>query len=91
MITTEEGRDAIDAYTKELNVLSQYKLGLKLLSLFKQYELKDFSILKNIADIVEAFDGKDLVKSDDLISPVLENYESFEKLGPIYRHVSSRN
>jgi hypothetical protein len=83
LITTEEGKDAIHAYTKELNVLSQYKLGLKLLSLFKQYELKDFSILKNIADIVEAFDGKDLVKSDDLISPVLENYESFEKLGPI--------
>ena len=73
LITTEEGRDAIDAYTKELNVLSQYKLGLKLLSLFKQFELKDFSILKKIADIVEAFENKDLVKSDDLISPVLEN------------------
>jgi hypothetical protein len=50
-ITTEEGKDAIDAYTKELNILSQYKLGLKLLSLFKQYELKDFSILKKIADV----------------------------------------
>jgi hypothetical protein len=83
LITTEEGRSAIDAYTKELNVLSQYKLGLKLLSLFKQYELKDFSILKNVANIVEAFEGKDLLKSDDLVSPVLENYESFEKLGPI--------
>jgi hypothetical protein len=83
LITTEEGRDAIDAYTKELNVLSQYKLGLKLLALFKQYELKDFSILKNVSNIVEAFEGKDLVKSDDLVSPVLENYESFEKLGPI--------
>jgi hypothetical protein len=83
LITTEEGRSAIDAYTKELNVLGQYKLGLKLLSLFKQYELKDFSILKNVADIVEAFGGKDLLKSDDLVSPVLENYESFEKLGPI--------
>lgn len=32
---------------------------------------------------MEAFENKDLVKSDDLISPVLENYESFEKLGPI--------
>jgi hypothetical protein len=82
-IATEEGRDAIEAYTKELNILSQYKLGLKLLSLFKQYELKDFSILKKIADVVESFEGKDLINSDDLISPVLENYESFEKLGPI--------
>jgi hypothetical protein len=82
-IATEEGRNAIDAYTKELNVLSQYKLGLKLLSLFKQYELKDFSILKKIADVVESFEGKDLVNSDDLVSPVLENYDSFDKLAPI--------
>ncbi len=83
LITTEEGRDAIDAYTKELYILGQYKLGLKLLSLFKQYELKDFSVLKNVSNIVDTFEGKDLVKSDDLVSPVLENYESFEKLGPI--------
>ncbi|NJR44793.1 MAG: hypothetical protein HC775_02715 [Hyellaceae cyanobacterium CSU_1_1] len=83
LITTEEGRDAIDAYTKELYILGQYKLGLKLLSLFKQYELKDFSVLKNVSNIVETFSNKDLAKSDDLVSPVLENYESFEKLGPI--------
>lgn len=83
LITTEEGRDALDAYTKELDILGQYKLGLKLLSLFKQYELKDFSVLKNVSNIVETFEGKDLIKSDDLVSPVLENYESFEKLGPI--------
>ncbi|MEM7593267.1 MAG: hypothetical protein AAF383_17430, partial [Cyanobacteria bacterium P01_A01_bin.83] len=37
LITTEEGRGAIDTYVKEINVLSQYKLGLKLLALFKQY------------------------------------------------------
>ena len=83
LITTEEGRAAIDTYAKEINVLSKYKLGLKLLALFKQYELKDFSILKNVADVAEGLAGKDLVNSDDLVSPVLENYESFEKLGPI--------
>lgn len=83
LVTTEEGREAVDTYTKELNVLSKYELGLKLLALFKQYELKDFSILKNIADIVEGLEGKDLVESKDLVSPVLEHYESFEKLSPI--------
>lgn len=83
LLTTEEGRAAIDTYVKEINVLSKYKLGLKLLALFKKYELKDFSILKNIADIVEGLKGKDLIKSDDLVSPVLEHYESFEKLSPI--------
>lgn len=83
LITTQEGRDAIDVYSKELKVLSQYQLGLKLLALFKQYELQDFSILKNISDVVEALAGKDLIKSDDLVSAILEHYESFEKLGPI--------
>ena len=63
--------------------MSKYKLGLKLLGLFKQYELKDFSILKRVSDVVEGFQGVDLISSDNLISPVLENYESFEKLGPI--------
>ena len=82
-ITTDEGKAAIDTYVKEINILSKYKLGLKLLALFKQYELQDFSILKNISDVVEGFQGKDLISSDELISPVLENYESFEKLGPI--------
>ena len=82
-IATDEGKAAINTYVKEINVLSKYKLGLKLLALFKQYELQDFSILKNISDVVEGFQGKDLISSDELISPVLENYESFEKLGPI--------
>lgn len=68
---------------QELGILSQYQLGLKLLALFKQYELKDFSILKRISDVIEGFQSKDLISSDELISPILENYESFEKLAPI--------
>ena len=82
-ITTEEGKAAIATYVKEINILSKYKLGLKLLALFKQYELKDFSILKRISDVLEGLQGADLISSNNLISPVLENYESFEKLGPI--------
>ena len=52
LITTEEGRAALDSYVKEINVISQYDLGLKLLALFKQYELADFSILKTVSDVV---------------------------------------
>ena len=33
--------------------------------------------------MVEGLQGASLVSSDSLISPVLENYESFELLGPI--------
>lgn len=83
LINTEEGRGAIDSYIKELNILSQYELGLKLLALFKQYDLQDFSILKNISDVVESLQAKELMSPQDLVSLVLENYENFEKLAPI--------
>ena len=83
LITTEEGRSALESYVKEINVISKYDLGLKLLALFKQYELKDFSILKNVSDVVESLQGKDLFSAKDLVSLVLENYDAFEKLSPI--------
>lgn len=83
LINTEEGRAALDSYIKELNILSQHELGLKLLALFKQYDLQDFSILKNISDVVERLQATDLMSPQDLVSLVLENYENFEKLAPI--------
>jgi len=83
LINTEEGRSAIKSYIKELNILSQYELGLKLLALFKQYDLQDFSILRNISDVVESLQVKELMSPQDLVSLVLENYEYFEKLAPI--------
>ena len=36
-----------------------------------------------MSDVVESLAAKDLLSADDLISSVLENYETFEKLGPI--------
>ncbi|MCC0178994.1 hypothetical protein I4641_18665 [Waterburya agarophytonicola K14] len=83
LITTEEGRDALESYIKEINNISKYDLGLKLLSLFKKYDLQDFSILKKISDVVERLQGEDLLSPKDLISLVLENYDAFEQLAPI--------
>ena len=83
LITTEEGRNALESYIKEINNISKYDLGLKLLALFKKYDLKDFSILKKVSDVVERLQGEDLVSPKDLISLVLENYDAFEKLAPI--------
>ena len=83
LINTEEGRGAIDAYVKEISVLSQYNLGLKLLALFKQYNLQDFSILKKVSDVIESLQAKELLSPKDLISSILEHYEAFEKLAPI--------
>jgi len=83
LVNTEEGRDALESYLKEINIISKYDLGLKLLSLFKKYELKDFSVLKTISDVIEGLQGENLFSPKDLISLVLEKYESFEKLAPI--------
>ncbi len=83
LITTEEGRSAIESYVKEINIISQYDLGLKLLALFKKYELKDFSILKKVSNVVESLKGKDLLSAKNLISLVIENYNTLEKLNPI--------
>lgn len=83
LINTEEGRDALQGYLKEVNVISQYNLGLKLLSLFKQYQLANFAVLKTVADIVDRLQSKELLEAKGLISLVLENYDAFEKLSPI--------
>ncbi|WP_319420669.1 hypothetical protein [Pleurocapsa sp. FMAR1] len=91
LINTEEGREAIDAYAKEIDVLSRYSLGLKLLSLFKKYELQDFSTLKRVSDVVESLQARELLSPQDLISSVLENYESFDKLAPILGITEAKN
>ena len=57
--------------------------SIKLLALFKKYELKDFSVLKTVSDVVESLQAKELLSPKDLVSSVLENYDAFEKLGPI--------
>ena len=83
LINTEEGRNALESYIREINNISKYELGLKLLALFKKYDLKDFSVLKKVSDVVERLQGQDLLSPKDLISLVLENYDAFEKLAPI--------
>jgi hypothetical protein len=82
-VKTEEGRIALQAYVKELHGLSEYELGLKLLSLFKTYQLADYSILRTISDMVSSFGEKDTVDYKGLLSLVIAKYEIFEKLSKI--------
>ena len=83
LLNTEEGRNALQSYLKEIDKISKHKLGLRLLSLFKKYQLADFTILKKVSDIVEQFKGHDLLAANKLVSFVINDYEVFEKLGPI--------
>ncbi len=83
LINTEEGREAINSYAQEINAISQHELGLKLLALFKKYDLQDFSIIKQIADAIEGLQGYDLLSPKRLVAYVREYYDLFDKIAPI--------
>jgi hypothetical protein len=83
LINTEEGREAINSYAQEINAISKHELGLKLLALFKKYDLQDFSIIKQIADAIEGLQGYDLLSPKRLVAYVREYYDLFDKIAPI--------
>ena len=83
LLNTEEGKVALQGYVKEINLISEHELGLKLLRLFKQYELADYSILKTVSDIIDGLKGRDLRDAQELVGVVIENFEAFEKIAPI--------
>ncbi len=82
-VKTEEGRTALKSYAKHLDQLSSNPLGLKLLSLFKTYELADYSILRIISDMIQGLNKYDLLNFNGIVSLVMVNYQVFEKLRKI--------
>ncbi len=82
-IKTEEGRTALQSYAKHLDQLSDSELGLRLLSLFKAYQLADYSILRIISEMIQKLGKRDLLDFKGLLSLVRVNYEVFEKLRDI--------
>jgi hypothetical protein len=91
LLNTDEGKQALQAYLKEINTISEHELGLKLFSLFKQYQLADYTILKKISDILSLLEGKDLLDRANLVNLVVENYQIFEKLSLILGVSQSKN
>ena len=87
---TEEGKIALNSYSKHLDRLSENELGLKLLSLFKAYQLADYSVLREISELVQSLNKRDLQDYKALVSLVMTNYSSFEKLRKIIS-VSDKN
>ena len=91
LVNTEEGRQALQSYLKEIDQISKHKLGLKLLALFKEYQLADFTIIKRVSDIVNQMRGYDLFAAKNLVGLVINEYEAFEKLSPIIGISESEN
>lgn len=82
-IKSEEGKQALQNYQEELKILSEAELGLKLLSLFKAYNLSDFNILIRVSEILDPLEKSVLTDTKELIIPIMKDYQIFEKLAPI--------
>jgi len=82
-VKSAEGKEALKNYQKELETLSEHELGLKLLSLFKAYNLSNFSILNRVSEIMETLEKAVLTDTKMLVIPILKNFEVFENLAPI--------
>jgi hypothetical protein len=90
-VKSEEGKSALQSYANHLDTLSKDKLGLRLLLLFKQYHLTDFSILKTIADIANSFYDKSLDNLKEFTVIAQVNAQIFLKLGQIIQVPESKN
>lgn len=90
-IKTDEGKAAIQSYVNQLEILSQNKLALKLLYLFKQYDLSNFALLRTVAEIADSFYDKNLDNLKEFMILVQVNSELFLKLGQIIQIPQAKN
>lgn len=83
-IKSEEGKQALITYKTTIEkVASQDELGLRLLYLFKKYELKDYSLLRIISDMIVYLQNRNLQDFNDMLILVQVNETTFEQLGRI--------
>lgn len=83
-IKTDQGKQALEDYTESLEGLAEEKdIGLKLLYLFKKFNLTDFSVLRVISDMVIYLQDKNMQNMKAMQDLVVKNEEVFIKLGRI--------
>jgi hypothetical protein len=90
-IKTDEGKAAIQSYVNSLEIVCKDKLGLKLLYLFKQYDLSNFALLRTVAGIADTFYDKNLDSLKEFMVVVQVNVDIFLKLGQIIQVPNSKN
>lgn len=89
---TEEGKAAIQSYLNQLDILSKDQIGLKLLFLFKQYDLSNFTLLKKVAEIADTFYEKENLEDlKEFLVIVQVKSETFLKLGEIIQVPTAKN
>ncbi len=90
-IKSDEGKTAIQSYVNQLDIVSKDVLGLKLLLLFKQYDLTSFSLLHTVGEIADSFYDKNLDNIKEFQVIVQINAEIFLKLGKVIQVPQHKN
>lgn len=90
-IKSEEGTLSLKRYAKALESLAHQELALKLLSLFKKYNLADYSLLSYIAELKTDFATQNLTNFAYFFQIVNNNTEKFSKLAQIIEVPDSLN
>jgi len=91
-IKTEEGIFAINSYVQTLELVArQDELGLRLLYLFKKYQLEDLSLLRVMSEMVDYLLGKNLQNFAEITSFIEANREKFLQLGKIIEIPAEKN
>jgi hypothetical protein len=82
-IKTDEGKQNLQTYAKEISVLAQDEFSLNLFALFNQQELANFSVLKSISELISNLKEKEVINLKTLTCLVMVNYDRFEEIGDI--------
>jgi hypothetical protein len=82
-LKTEEGRLALQSYASEMGKVTAHPLGIKLLTLFKAYHFDDYSTIRTVASAINRLDSVNLLDIDGIMMLVIEQFDAFEKIGPI--------
>ncbi|MDJ0599999.1 MAG: hypothetical protein QNJ37_14300 [Crocosphaera sp.] len=91
-IKTEKEKKALECYVNALDSLTQKdELGLKLLYLFKKYQLTNYSILQRVSNVVGFLQTKDIKNISSLMKIVKKQNKLFEQLGQIIEIPEEKN
>ncbi|MDJ0729144.1 MAG: hypothetical protein QNJ33_04045 [Crocosphaera sp.] len=81
---TEKEKKALECYLNTLDSLTHKdELGLKLLYLFKKYQLTNYSILEKVSNLVNILQSQNIKNINKLVKIVKKQNQIFDKLGKI--------
>ena len=83
IIKSLEGKEALRRYVLHLNNIGSHQLSLNLLYAFKRLHFRSYNIFCVISDVLKRLKRSDLMKKEAIMTQVIQELESFDKLGDL--------